>query len=389
MHTDTNEDYDTRAARMNDNLTRRFEETIARGRIESQRIIEQIDNNAPQDDVTAAKGLEFIPTGKGVEVSIKGNAPQSIHDHALRQFCQRGSMNLKFARSLTDLAKQADAAEGVSGDWARELIAHNLNQLYSQGPGSQGRYLVRSVGDSSALQVRGFLSDKYRRLDSGPLLHAFFNAACRDMSAVPTRAYALETKYALRVVLPQVYSPIPNQPMMYGLEWSNSDYGHGAHSVRAFIHQPFCTNECTRDDIMRQTHIGKRLSDEISYSQETYMLDQRASASALKDTIRQLLLPASVQDTMDTIAQAYEEKIDPKRIPAMLKALRKSEAEQVTEAFTSADIENMSPGQNRWRLSNAISFVATQTEDKYRALELERMSGKVAGIATRATSIEA
>ncbi len=386
------ETYAQGMARMSENLYRRFNATVERGRIEAQKIIEQIDESQPVDRVLPAAALKFVPTGGGVEVMVSGeNQPQSIHDHALRQFCQRGSMNLKFARSLTDLASQADASEakGVSGDWARELIAHNLNQMYENGPGSAGRYLVRSVArNSDALQVRGFLSDKYRRLDSGPLLEAFFKAAIQDMGAVPTRAYALQTKYALRVVLPQVFEPIPNQPMLYGFEWSNSDYGHGKHSLRAFIHQPFCTNEQTRDDVMSQTHVGKRLSEDMSYSAETYRLDQATSASALKDTVRQLLAPKAVQDTMDTIAQAYEEKIDPKKIPQMLKALRKGEQEQVKEAFTSVDIENMSPGQNRWRLSNAISFVATTTEDRYRALELERMSGKVAGLASRATTIE-
>jgi hypothetical protein len=383
MHTGS-ESYDVALGRMSDNLHRKFNATIDAGRIEAQRIIEQIDRDVPTDRIVPAPALKFVPVSDGVEVLIGSESQDRIHDHALRQFCQRGAFNMKFARSLADLAREADVQKGESGDWARELMAHNLNKLYTEGPGSRSKYLVRSV-DS---EVRGFLSDRYRRLDSAPLLHAFFRSAVQGMSAVPTRAYALETKVALRVVLPQVFEPIPNQPMMYGLEWSNSDFGHGGHTMRAFIHQPFCTNECTRDDVLRQVHRGGVLSEDFAYSQQTYELDQKTSVSALQDTIKGLLAPKSVQDTMNTIAKAHTEKVDPKKIPQMLKALRKGEREQVTEAFTSGDIENLSPGQNRWRLSNAISFVATQTDDKYRALELERMSGKVAGIASRATTIE-
>jgi hypothetical protein len=244
---------------------------------------------------------------------------------------------------------------------------------------------MRSVDN----QVRGWLSDRYRRLDCQPLLLSFVECAIKNAGAVPVRGYSLPTKVAMRVVLPTVFEPIPNQPMLYGLEWHNSDFGHGTHSLRAFIHQPWCTNECTRDDVLREVHKGGRLSEDFSYSQKTYQLDQKTSESALRDTIKGLLNPAAVDETMQVLKRAHEEKVDPKKIPAMLKALRKGEVDAVKEAFTSADIENLSPGQNRWRLSNAISFVATQTENKYRALELERMSGKVAGLATNSTLIEA
>jgi hypothetical protein len=378
-----NETYEQAVGRMNVNVTRKFEKTIANGRIMAQQLLEQLDHEyeARRDRIVPSSRMKFVPTGNGVEVLLQtrdGEVQEGIHDHALRQFCQRGKMHMRFARQLQDMS------QGDEGEWATELLAHNLNKLYHDGPGAHTRYLTRSVDG----ETRACLSDHYRCLDSRPLLAAFFQVAVAQMKAVPTRAYGLSTKTALRVVLPHVFTPIPNQPMMYGLEWSNSDYGHGGHTVRAFIHQPFCTNECTKDDVLRQIHRGRQLSEDFAYSRETYQLDQKTSVSALRDTIAGLLQPASVEKTFDVIRQAHEEKVDPKKIPVMLKALRKSEQEQVVEAFTSGDFENMSPGQNKWRLSNAISFVATQTEDKYRALELERMSGKIAGIAKQGASVE-
>jgi hypothetical protein len=364
------------------NVRAKFEKSIYAGQHEAQRVLEQIDREVPQDRVIKTNALKFVPTGNGVEVLVGGESQETIHDHALGQFCGRGKFNLKYGRQLEAMAKEAQGENG--SDWARELMAHNLNELYQRGPASGKRYLMRSVDT----QVRGWLSDRYRRLDCRPLLTAFHELAIQQAGAVPMRGYALATKVAIRVVLPTIFEPIPNQPMLYGLEWHNSDFGHGTHSLRAFIHQPFCTNECTRDDVLREVHKGGRLSDDFAYSQKTYELDQLASESALKDTIKGLLAPAAVDSTMLLLKKAHDEKIEPKKIPQMLKQLRKSEIEAVKEAFTSADIENLSPGQNRWRLSNAISFVATTTEDKYRALELERMSGKVAGLASRATTIE-
>ena len=388
MNTNTNqlmhygpESYETAKGRMAENVRKRFEKSIYEGQHEAQRVLEQIDREVPQDRVIKTSALKFIPTGNGVEVLVGGESQETIHDHALGQFCGRGKFNLKYGRQLEAMAVED---KGKDSDWARELMAHNLNELYQRGPASGKRYLMRSVDT----QVRGWLSDRYRRLDCRPLLQAFHSLAIQQAGAVPMRGYALATKVAIRVVLPTVFEPIPNQPMLYGLEWHNSDFGHGTHSLRAFIHQPFCTNECTRDDVLREGHKGGRLSEDFAYSQKTYELDQMASESALKDTIKGLLAPAAVDSTMLLLKKAHDEKIEPKKIPLMLKQLRKSEIEAVKEAFTSADIENLSPGQNRWRLSNAISFVATTTEDKYRALELERMSGKVAGLATGATQIE-
>lgn len=366
MHT-TSEDYETARGRMATNVRAKFEASIEQGKRECQRVLEQIDNEVPNDVVLHPRRMKFVPTDNGVEVLI-GDKQESIHSHAFSQFCSRGGVPLKYARHLSEMRE----------NWSTDLLAHNLNKLYSDGPASDKRYLSRSVDG----QVRGWLSDRYRRLDCRPLLQAFHQCAIMEASAVPIRGYALPTKMAVRVVLPQIFEPIPNQPMMYGLEWHNSDFGHGTHSLRAFIHQPFCTNECTRDDVLREVHRGGQLSDDFSYSQQTYLLDQKTSESALRDTIKGLLDPKSVDQTMSLLAQAYEEKVDPKKIPQMLKTLRKSEIEKVKEEFTSADIENLSPGQNRWRLSNAISFIATKTEDKYRALELERVSGKIAGLAS-------
>jgi hypothetical protein len=379
--------YETQIGIMAENVRKRFEASIYAGKHEAQRMLEQIDREVPADQLLPSAAMRFVPAANGVEVLIGGETQERIHDHALRQFCQRGAFNLKYGRQLTDMASAAGAEKNAkpgAGDWARELLAHNLNELYTRGPGAGKRYLKRSV-DS---EVRGWLSDRYRRLDCRPLLSSFHELAIRQAGAVPMRAYSLPTKVALRVVLPVIFEPIPNQPMLYGLEWANSDFGHGGHTLRAFIHQPWCTNEATRDDILREVHRGGQLSEDFSYSKKTYELDQATSESALRDTIKGLLAPASVDATMAVLKQAHEEKLDPKKIPVMLKQLRKSEIEQVTEIFTSADIENLSPGQNRWRLSNAISFLATETEDKYRALELERMSGKIAGLATRATTIE-
>jgi len=358
------ETYETRIGKMADRLRTKFDKTIADGRIQAQAVLEQLDRDQPRDRVVQGRALKFVPVADGVEVSIGDTGQERIHDNALTQFADRGKMSVNYVRALQK--------EGQH-DWARELLAHNLTELFHRGPGNK-RHLTRSVQG----ETRACLSDRYRRLDSRPLFAAFHEIAIRQFGAVPTRAYALATKTAVRVVLPVIFEPIPNEPMLYGLEWHNSDFGHGKHSLRAFLHRPYCTNEMTTDDTLSQVHLGGKLAENVEFSQHTYELDQKTSVSALRDVVKGLLMPARIDETMRLVARADEEKVSAHKVAEYLKAnFGKADAQAITEAFTSADVENLPPGQSAWRLSNAISFVATQTEDKYKALELERAAGAI------------
>ena len=45
--------------------------------------------------------------------------------------------------------------------------------------------------------------------------------------------------------------------------------------------------------------------------------------------------------------------------------------------MNSADIENMPAGQTRWRLAQAVSWIAGKTEDEERRLDLMRVAGNL------------
>jgi hypothetical protein len=63
---------------------------------------------------------------------------------------------------------------------------------------------------------------------------------------------------------------------------------------------------------------------------------------------------------------------------AMLrKALLKSEADAVIEAYNSPDTHNLPAGNTTWRFSNAISWIAGATEDAERKLDLMKIAGEV------------
>ena len=199
----------------------------------------------------------------------------------------------------------------------------------------------------------------------------------QKFGALPVQGYALDTKVGLKAILPVVFEPVPNEIFSYGLYWENSDFGDGAHTVRGFLNRLWCTNMAITEETMRQIHVGKRLSGDFSYSSRTYQLDTKTAASAIEDIVEHLLDPENVQKVCAGIKAAHEEEVSPLQVKGFLKKhLQKGEAEEVTRVFNSADVVNVPAGQTKWRLSNAVSWVAGQMDDRHRALDLMKVAGK-------------
>jgi hypothetical protein len=258
------------------------------------------------------------------------------------------------------------------GDWGRELVAENLNRIYHNGNGA--RYLTRSVKN----EVRGFLSDSYRRLDSRPIVDQFILAVSK-FGAVPLDGYALETKIAVKAVLPYVFEPVPHEVMIFGVALENSDFGQGALSLRTFVERLWCTNRAISTEDLRKIHLGARLGEDLQLSDRTYRLDTETMASAAQDIVQRSLAAENVNEYMGLIQKANEEKIDAKNVMGFLKKnLRKGEVEEVVKAFNSPDVEMLPPGNSTWRMSNAISWIANSfVEDEGRKLEVMKVAGAI------------
>jgi len=92
------------------------------------------------------------------------------------------------------------------------------------------RYVLRSLQQ----EVRGFLSDSYRRIDSRPVVEAFATAV-QQKEALPYDGYITDTEIAIQAIMPEVYEPVPGEVVAYGLSLENSDFGNGTLSVRAYL----------------------------------------------------------------------------------------------------------------------------------------------------------
>lgn len=353
---------------------RKMEEAIHRGLTSAERMIEKVQNTILTDRVVKSKSLFFEAGDDGFNIGLHDSRPgvpgtvRTLHDHALRQVLEKADVPPKFSDRLLE-----------KGDWGRELLLKNLNEIYNH---SEERHLVRE--EKSV--VKGFLSDRFRRLDTRPLLDSFVGAA-QTLGMVPYEGYGLDTKVLLRTILPKVFEPIPNEVMAFGLEWSNSDFGNGANQLSLFVLRCYCTNLATGQECLRQVHLGKRLDDNIAYSQNTLELDTRANASALKDMVTHVIGPDRVNGYLEVIQKASADEIEGKDVAQKLKKyLTKGDVDKVVAAYESNDVVNLPPGNTNYRLSNAVSWLAqAKGTSEAKKLDLQRVAGELLGSMTGKT----
>jgi hypothetical protein len=138
----------------------------------------------------------------------------------------------------------------------------------------------------------------------------------------------------------------------------------------------WCTNFAISEDILHKIHLGAKLPDNLSFSQRTIYLNTQAVSSALKDVAHLALGAPAINDYLGMVRKANEEKVEAAQINTWVKKnLDKGEGERVKEVFASAEVEKLPPGQTVWRFSNAVSWLANETKEDRRKLELQELAG--------------
>jgi hypothetical protein len=343
----------------------RLQEVVTQGTAKAGPVIQRILSSQPEDTLVAAKALHF---DVGTDVVIRaGESEWSLHEHAANQLYERlGGIKFK------GFANEQRAA---GADWRNAMLQRDLAEFASH---TKGQYLVRAVRQGEGLQARAVLSDKFRRLDTRPMLDAFIGAATA-IKAVPYEGVASDLRASVRAVIPTIYEPVPGEAIVFGLSWTNSDYGAGGYSISMFLLRLVCLNGMVGANQLKQVHLGGRLSEDLKLSQKTYELDTKTMVSATSDIVRAALNPRAIETQLETIRRAAEptHKLNT-QWAAIGKALTKTETGKVREAFDGPDTINLPPGNTAWRLSNALSWVANAEKvPAERKLELQELAGKI------------
>lgn len=334
-----------------------------------------IDEGKIAQDYIAPLGVELkrndhspVITFNG-EGGLKMNMPDgqfSLHANAIGQLADRMGIPQRYLRTL------AGGAE-----WQIALAATMLNE--HSGWTHRSRVLVRTVGT----QVRGVLSDSYRRLNSVEILTAFVQEAAQQ-GAVISDAYMNDTKVWAETILPQplVIPTAKNGDVIIfaGARFSTSDYGDGAVDMRAFLLNGACLNGMVRESVMKQVHLGSKLPDNLQLSQRTYELDTRTTVYAVRDLTRGLFSRDTLMQKAYEIQGASEMEVDLDRELNKLTKnghLLKQEGQEVQKILMRNDPDDGVQGAaTLWKLTQAITAHARELTPE-RSRELHEISGSL------------
>lgn len=336
-----------------------MERLVNEGKI-AQDYIAPIGVNLKQNDHSPI--ITF--SGNGHVLMNMQDGQFSLHDNAVGQLAEKMGIPSRYLRDL------AGGAE-----WQRLLAATVLNE--HSGWTQRSRVLVRTVGQ----EVRGVLSDSYRRLNSVEILTAFIQEAAQQ-GAVIADAYMTDTKVWTETILPQplVIPTTKNGDVVIfaGARFSTSDYGDGAVDMRAFLMNGACLNGMVRESVMKQVHLGSKLPDNLQLSNRTYELDTKTTVSAVKDLTKGLFSKDNLMQKAIEIQGAANINVDfDQELKRLVKggSLLKSEGESVEKILMRNDPDDgVQGGATLWKLTQAITAHARDVEPR-RSRELHEISG--------------
>lgn len=303
------------------------------------------------------------------EVQVQMAIPEgnfNLHGNAISQISEKMGVPAKYLRELSG-----------GDEWQRQLCATILNE--HSGWTQRTRVLIRAVGT----EVRGVLSDSYRRLNSVEILTAFIQEA-GVQGAVLSDAYMNDTKVWCETILPNPIE-IPTRKngvvtIFAGARFSTSDYGNGSVDMRSFLLNGACLNGMVRESVMRQVHLGSRLPDSIALSQKTYELDTKTTVSAIKDLTKGLYSRDTIMGKAIEIQGASEIDVDfDKELKGLVQrgALLKKEGREVEKLLMNNNPDDgVTGGATLWKLAQGITAFAREQEPE-RSRELHEISGQL------------
>jgi hypothetical protein len=344
------------------------------GEAQASKLVANIRETVIQDYLVAPSQMTFQRMENeqlGLMIPIPGRpVTLSIHSHALSQLCQKVEVPGAYVRKL--LQREAK--------WATSLAAANLQVCYQNTPVPPNtKYLHRVVRG----ELRGFLSRRYNRdLASGPLL-AKFMSVCQEVGARPVNARFNAVKNALMCAQPQAYDVGGSSPVLMGVEWANSDFGSGRHTISLAVWTT-SGSKWVLQDALSQVHIGGIIKDsELEMSDQVHAAELEAQSLATRDVILQQLSPEGIERVLDGLRKAHEEQVGWAQIRSTLAGyLNTTQLGEAKNLFDEG-VEYLPPTRNgntsmAWALE-VLGHFAKKQDSEERKTELEGAAGMVLG----------
>jgi len=375
-------DYETAAAAAAATARTKLDAMIETGRREAAAAVESLMNEAsrrndyliPTDDLRFGVLDPDADSGPGTMFAYApGVQEMKVTKHARLQVADRLRVPNRFLENLLEEPK------------GREVLRGLLNDLNYRWAGD--RVLVREVDDVA----RAVLTDSYCPIDQSELVTTFVKT-CEETGAYPTKgSFVTDSKYGLRAILPELFEPIPGEPLVLGLQMSCSEYGDGSMEVRMLATRMWCTNTAIGESLVRKIHLGggqlKALTPGlIEWSPETLSLNSRAAVSGMKDAMHSVFSPKRREAISEGFRRMAAETVNPESAGKELirkGVLRRADLEGLV-AMVKGDnrIEVLPRTENpesKLRFAQALSWLA-QSKPAEERVALETEAGRLMAV---------
>ena len=354
---------------LNELVRRKLDAKIKESQPTAMQAIQRLEN-----DSKIARDF-IVPIGgwnNNVHWNIKNEAlnvsfmemDKTIHKHALNQTSERLGIPTIYLRKLA-------YGQPHEKQLAMTILNSHTNWIDPR------RFLIRSVGE----QVRGVLSDQYRRLNGNEIIKGYIEAAYQQGAVLVDGLYTDTKLYAETLYPEPIIFPTPKNgdvAIAFGARLSTSDYGDGALDLRFFYMQGVCLNGMVRETMMRQVHLGSKLPSDLRLSERTYDLDTRTTVSAIKDLTAQIFQADQIKAKMQEIQNASAIEMDiPRELAKLQKSgrLLKDEPQEIENILVAGRPEDGITGEGTlWKAVQGITAYARDVEPQRRR-DLQEIAG--------------
>jgi hypothetical protein len=297
-------------------------------------------------------------------LDLNGAGPElfTATEHAHRQVGTRLGIPAKYYdRMRTDLPA---------------LLRDNVNGWMHSDEHAERR-MVRTLDGT----MRAFLSDKYRRFDDEQVAEIAIPVLAEHPDMVVESCEITERRLYIQARFPRIEGKAVGDTVQAGVIISNSEIGQGRTKVERLVYTLSCTNGMIAPGAGTQrNHVGRTngVEDEAfeMYQDDTLEADDQAFALKLRDTIRAAADEVSFRLLAARMEAAHEQKIE---VPAVKAVEVLSAVRQLTEGEGHSVLEHLIRGgdMSRYGLLNAVTRAAQDVESYDRAVDLERLGGRI------------
>ena len=313
----------------------------------------------------------------GVTMSLlNSDFSGQMSDQFINLFCSWSGMSQKYHGLMVE-RKQP------------ELIAENMNIWFKNPPQGSGNRLFRTYdhgGDGNVF--RSNHSDRFYTFDNFDLLDGITetleeieeeHGALRFVSMGLT-----DDKMYLKIIFPKLKGEILKKGksvgdvVQSGVVISNSEVGMGSIVVNPFIYRLICLNGMVMNDSgIRKKHLGQtRAIGEIAYEADTLQAMHEALKMQLRDHVVDCTKPEFFRKNVEKIQDAADD-IDEREPEDVIEGLGKKLTLAESEVKKAKRSLFEKGDYSRWGYVNAVTHVATVSENYDRASEIQEMGGRV------------